>query len=376
VCGQRDEEPRMSFPRRIVIRVDGSRSAGLGHLMRCSALAEALRRSGVLPLFCTFDEDGQAERLLAKRGFETARLHLAARSEVGAEEDLKQVLSCGQREGSNAIIVDSYSIPPTYLESLKRCGCFVICLDDHAERRLNVDMVINGNPGAEELVYQCPDVTRILAGASYALLRNEFRGARESSGIAVLRRRVERVLVCFGGSDFCGQTIPVLRLLQRLPDDFSIVVLVTSLFGHKYALESLVRHSSRAIEVHCEPPDVARLMHGCDVAVTAAGVTSYELACLGVPSLVMKLYDNQRYAHHHLIHRGIAINGGERGVDSGGFFLRQFRRLLSSRRLRAEIQRQAAAAIDGLGATRAADTICWAIGAAGGMHPQPAIRLR
>ncbi len=202
-----------------------------------------------------------------------------------------------------------------------------------------------------------PPQTRLLRGVQYASLRAEFREFRVRHGIAPIRPSVERVLVSFGGSDLRGQTLRVLQLFEECPDRFAVRVFVTPYFADLEKLKSVAGRLSRQVEFVCETVNLSRLMRDCDLAITSAGVTSYELACLGVPFLVMKLYENQRFVYQRLIQEQIAVNAGEGESSSDDLLRDQFERCLASRSLRQKLQQNAVRQIDGRGAERVAEAL-------------------
>jgi len=343
-------------PLRMLIRTDASPKRGLGHLTRCLALALEFRARGWQVYFCVDTGGYPLPALLRRNGFVATALRFKSPRRVGGE-DLRQVLKLGERLRAKAVLVDSYSITPAYLRQLTASGHFVIRLDDLARQPAPAHVIINGNIGAERLRYRCPPGTLVLAGNRFALIRPEIRVLRERFGHPPIRWRASRVLICLGGSDPSGQSLRVLRWLDMVPGEFSVNVLVTSYFHRLDEFRQLARSRKRSVRIHCEPRNVGCVMRGCDFAVTAAGITSYELACLGVPFLVWKLYPNQQYAHKYLAGRGVALNAGQRGRHAAPFFVNQFRRLMNSRSLRRQLQRRAFLAFDGRGPERVVRTV-------------------
>ncbi len=347
----------------ILFRVDADPQSGMGHLMRSVALAEALKHRGWVPVFCLFTQGSLAGRWLVRRKLDLVRLRLKSFSDLGKEQDLRQLLHWGRKFAAHAVILDSYAISSRYVNDLKRSGQFVACIDDHAEQVLSVDAIINGNVGGEELNYGSSNQTRLLLGSRYALIREEFRRLREKYGLPPVKSSVEHVLVSLGGSDPLGQTVATLQQLKDVEEPFSLHVLVTSQFHHLRELRLIMSGAKREIHLYCdcEPRDLADVMRRCDLAITAAGVTSYELACLGIPFIVMKLYNNQRFVYRSLVRKRMALPASKHGSRSSRFFPRQFTRLLRSSELRATLRRNAAKEIDGRGPERIADALCCAL---------------
>jgi len=336
----------------MLIRTDAAPKHGLGHLTRCIALALEFRARGWHVYFCVNSGGYPLPFLLRRDRFAATLLRFKSLHQAGGKKDLRQVHRLGGQLSAKVVLVDSYDITPAYLRQLTASGYFVIRLDDLARQPGPAHVIINGNIGAERLRYRCRPDSLVLAGNRFALIRREIRTLRRRLGHLPVRSRASRVLICLGGSDPCGQSLRVLRWLETVPETFSVDVLTTRYFRHRDRLRRLASRLKSPVRIHCEPVGVGRLMRSCDLAITAAGVTSYELACLGVPFLVFKLYDNQCYAHRYLVRRGIALNAGDHGKHSSRYFISQFQRLLSNAELRRQIQRRAFRAFDGRGPER------------------------
>ena len=255
-------------------------AVGMGHLRRCLTLAQELTRQNAS---CTFLLTGDPE------GVSWTRTHgFAAQPIDGA---LESTLSALRELPSFIVIVDDYAFTAADLVRLRPQRKLAV-IDDLADRGLDADLVLNGNTNAASLRYRAPSACRMLLGPRYALLRPSFRGLPRRRATA----RVRRVLLTLGGSDPSRRTVDAARqLLSALPDTRLDVVL-GPLYGDASDLETVIRRSGRGneVELHHAPDDLAPLMTEADLAVSAGGQTTYELAAAGVPAVALCLAENQR----------------------------------------------------------------------------------
>jgi spore coat polysaccharide biosynthesis predicted glycosyltransferase SpsG len=102
---------------------------------------------------------------------------------------------------------------------------------------------------------------------------------------------------------------------------------------------------------------MAEHMLWCDVALSAAGGTCLELACLGVPSLVIVVADNQRHVGESVEQRALMWNLGRSEVVGASTIASALRDLLADDARRHRMTVDQRACVDGLGAERVAEAL-------------------
>jgi UDP-2,4-diacetamido-2,4,6-trideoxy-beta-L-altropyranose hydrolase len=201
--------------------------------------------------------------------------------------------------------------------------------------------------------------TRLLLGPAYAPVRPEFAALRE----AALARRggaVARVLVSLGLTDVGGLTAKVVdRLRPRLAGATLDVVLGADAPSLP-ALSRIAAHDKR-MTLHVDSTDMAGLTARADIAIGAAGSTTWERCTLGLPSALLVLAENQRAAAAAVAEFGAALVVDPAAEDFDTALDRAVVRLMTDAALRARLSAASAAACDGLGALRAADAFLQAI---------------
>jgi UDP-2,4-diacetamido-2,4,6-trideoxy-beta-L-altropyranose hydrolase len=324
----------------IVFRTDAALQIGTGHVMRCLTLAEALAERGAHCRFVCREHSGNLMELIRDRGFDaiglpvaSGRLATDASSDepVGAHAtwlgsdcavDAEQVCAVLGDTDADWLIVDHYALDVRWERTLRsRCRRLMV-IDDLADRIHDCDLLLDQNLGREPRDYAglVPNCSAILVGPRYALLRPEFAALRDYS----LHRRVipklKRILITMGGVDQTDVTSRVLEALKTC--SLSRDIEITVVMGRHAPWLSNVRLQAAqmpwAVGVLVDVRDMAQIMADSDLAIGAAGTTSWERCSLGLPALVVALADNQRESAAALEHTGAAFQvSGLESLESG-----------------------------------------------------------
>lgn len=275
---------RNAAPPLVLIRADASPAKGTGHIMRCLALAEALRGQGAEPVFASLEITPSLRTRLADEGFSHQAL---------TGDDAAELLDLARRLGASGLVVDSYWLDAGWRSAVRPGFKAVLALDDLADRALYADLVWNPAPGAAALPYEgLAPGARLLAGERYLLLRREIALAAAAPRPALAERTC--ILLTFGGSDPAGLTVPVVkRLAPLLPAGVRLEVVAG---GSNPALDCIRAACARFpdnVRLQVDSRQMGALMAAAGLAVTAGGGTVAELAALGVPSLLAVVADNQ-----------------------------------------------------------------------------------
>jgi UDP-2,4-diacetamido-2,4,6-trideoxy-beta-L-altropyranose hydrolase len=335
----------------IAFRTTAGKGIGFGHLRRCLTLAGELAARGFEPRFW-LDGDAAALEVVRAAGYVPVAVSGEAR-EPGWS--LQQVA----RERPAALVADSYALDEAYFRAL-RPEVPLLVIDDLADRTLEADLVQNGAVDAACLPYRLGANCRTLFGPAYALLRPSFRDLRRP---VAFRTAVERVLVTLGGADPAGHTDAVVRhLLGALPEGVVIDVVLGPLFGAAETLEAFALAHPGRIRLHRALPDLAPLLREADLAVSAGGQTTFELAAAGVPAVALELADNQRVLLAGFARAGTLHAVGQAAAPEMGQRLTQaVARLCQDPALRRRMSEAGPALVDGRGAERVAMALIEAV---------------
>ena len=206
---------------------------------------------------------------------------------------------------TDLLVVDSYALGQFWHQKLRPHTKKILVIDDLADRQFDCDILLNQNLGVEEKVYEgrVPKDCKLLLGCNYALLRPEFSETRAEA----LEKRhhtteIENILVSLGGSDIDNVTYDI---LQQLDNKFNIVVVLGKTSPHNKMIKAYAKNKN--IEVIIDANNMSELMLNADIAIGAGGSTSWERCCLGLPTLLCVLADNQKGAAERLEELGAVI---------------------------------------------------------------------
>lgn len=275
----------------LLLRADASSAIGVGHVMRCLALAQAWQDAGGIAEFVSAELPARLVERLCRERIAYTHLHTVAGSEVDATE----TRALAEENDTAWIVVDGYRFGADYYERVRASGRRVLALDDmvHLDR-YPVDLLLNQNLSADPANYagRVDETTELLLGPRFSLLRREFRAAAMTARPPVHTPR--RVLVSFGGGDAENFTGRILKnLIGSGRRDLTVVVLAGAANPHFAALRALAESAAFPCEIRVSVEDVAAVMAWADAAITAAGSTVWELASMRLPSLIGAFEDNQ-----------------------------------------------------------------------------------
>lgn len=296
---------------RIAFRLDASARIGTGHWMRSLTLAKALRARGDEVVFISRDPpaalraalpDGIALDVLppAHAPRRASAVPHADWLDADVDEDAQQTLRCIVARWGRIdwLVIDHYALDAGWHRAVRAAAGALLVMDDLADRPLDADIVLDETFGRRVDDYRAclQRPARVLAGAQYALLRDEFAALRDRS----LARRLadpalHRVLISFGGVDAAGFAIEALRALADEPPALQIDI-VLGAAGTGDAIRGLAATLPQQITVSGAVSDMAQRMVQADLAFGACGLTVWERACLGLPTIAVPVADNQRFA--------------------------------------------------------------------------------
>ena len=333
----------------ILIRADANVAIGTGHVMRCLALAQAWQDAGGDAIFAMADCSSSLKGRLQKELLGVLEISPTP----GSPEDARQTAHLAHAHSAAWVTVDGYHFGADYQRTLRAAGLKIFFLDDYGHARdYCADVVLNQNLSADECLYERREpYSRLLLGPRYCMLRREFHPWREQKReIAPLGHRV---LVTMGGSDpqnFTEKAINALRLIDDPKLDAAIVVGGSNL--HSQSLQGVAAGIGKRVGFYRDAQNIAELMAWADIAISAAGTTSWELCMLGLPSILISLAENQVPVAQELHSRGCAIHLGGPQQVSSEILATQAAQLLNSENRRRGMSSDCRDLLDGRGAMR------------------------
>lgn len=264
----------------ILFRVDGSTQGGWERLGRCMALAAALQRRRRPTYFLSQLEPASLGLAVKRAGSDW----LDADAPAGSAEDREEIVQEIRRLKPAAVIVDAPDANEEYLQELQHTGTTVVSVDHLAGTRFPSRLVINPllGPGRDSYVFERG--TQLLLGARYAVVRPEIRRVRPT-------RSQEppppfRALVVLD-DDPNRQTLELAKLLINVPKIEKVDMVARPQHPDLAALQDFAAANPGQFTVASESADITSRLSRCHLAISSGSAWSLELACVGVPQLVI-----------------------------------------------------------------------------------------
>jgi spore coat polysaccharide biosynthesis predicted glycosyltransferase SpsG len=339
-------------------RVDASNTIGMGHFMECIALADFFKKTFNCGIHFLVNDFTPMKRFLEKRGnyFDVVQINGNEDFEHNSLEQIVKgrnpdFLICNLLERSN----EYYRKIQSYVRHS------IVILDDEFQRPVPGNVVINFN------ITQDPDYyrhfggkeTRYCIGPQYIPLSDTLyvkwskkKEIPDSCGTIFLNQ---------GGSDPFGLTAKIIHALEGLDLEQIIHVVVGDAVSvhQRRELKSLMRSLSKKYQFEwgASHEKMRALMEQSDLAITAAGNTLYELAILGVPSIVICHHERHNRVASKFAERGAAVNLGIGSDISESVIAAAVKNLLDSREKRIRMSEAIKLVVDGKGCRRIAEMV-------------------
>ncbi|QUM87914.1 UDP-2,4-diacetamido-2,4,6-trideoxy-beta-L-altropyranose hydrolase [Moritella sp. 36] len=299
---------------KIVIRTDASIHIGSGHVMRCLVLAQALVLQGHKVSFACRPQAGDLIQFVRNKGFHVDELIQAqtlieprnsgdyqAWLQVPWLDDAQSL--CKQVCNADLLIVDHYALNQEWQTWVKqRLGCKVFVIDDLV-RTHDADLILDQTLMRVVDEYQENNQSaKILTGCEFALLNPFFSRYREQALDNDLLPAEPKVLISMGGIDQPNATLKVLEALalHPLPKPCVTVLLGPKAPNYEQVKAFCVENQDWIQHIDFVE-NMAELMLEHSIAIGAPGTTSWERACLGIPSIIVPLAENQNTISQNLV---------------------------------------------------------------------------
>ena len=355
---------------KVAFRADASLQIGTGHVMRCLTLADALSARGADCQFICRAHEGHLIEFIRGKGYVAHALPIlpSAGSNLTAhgsdalirptheqsssvrpepvdwdcrnwvstgptpsladgsatDRDLAHSHWLGATQAQDAaacapilgaqrpdwLIVDHYALDARWGLAMAQHYRKLMVIDDLADRLQACDLLLDQTFGRDAADYGqlVPANCHLLCGSQFALLRPEFAALRQYS----LQRRAQpalrELLISMGGVDKDNSTSQVLQALRTcpLPADCRITVVMGAAAPWLGEVRTQAQDMPWPTRVLVGVSDMAQLMADSDQAIGAAGATSWERCCLGLPTTMLVLAENQRKIAEALCEAGAA----------------------------------------------------------------------
>jgi UDP-2,4-diacetamido-2,4,6-trideoxy-beta-L-altropyranose hydrolase len=300
----------------IAFRADASLDIGTGHVMRCLTLAKEFKKAGDECLFICRAHEGNLISYLESEQMEVITLpvsepienvtaplsHLNHGSWLGVswQLDANETLHSIIDRAIDCLVVDHYALDVNWEKMVGEKVNNIFVIDDLADRNHECFALLDQNFGREENDYNefLPSECLKLIGPSFALLRAEFLELRADSLRLRSEFKLKKILINLGGVDKNDFTSQIINGLTGTDLDHAvkITVVLGSTNPNRLKVEQSAKASPYDISLKVGVTNMAEIMASCDLAIGAAGSTTWERFSLGVPSILLSIAENQNSA--------------------------------------------------------------------------------
>ncbi|GAA4505153.1 UDP-2,4-diacetamido-2,4,6-trideoxy-beta-L-altropyranose hydrolase [Hymenobacter ginsengisoli] len=283
----------------LYFRVDGSSTIGLGHLVRCQALAQALQ-----PIFKAVFIVREAEDAI-KQQLGSAGIALWAIPAAIATGTAEADWLANQLTPTDVLILDGYHFTSDYQQTVAATGAALVCLDDLITPPLWADLVLNQAGGVLPAAYAQVPLAQLCLGPVYALLRPEFWASATSPS----ERRECRLFLNMGGADPTNQTALLLPLVRQHFPSYTLVVVTGAAYPHQAALQAVAQPLGGSILLYHDlsAGALAALLRTCEVFVCPPSGVAYECCATGGAVLLHPTAENQQMLFQFLVQQQLAL---------------------------------------------------------------------
>ena len=332
----------------IVFRVDASPQIGTGHVMRCLALGQFFRKVGERSVFVMCMVTPSVRGRLESEGFGVKILDCIP----GSVDDAKQTVVASKEVSASWIVLDGYHFDAVYQCSIKEVGKKLLLIDDNGcASHYYADIVLNQNIYASEKFYSKREhYTSLLLGTRYALLREEFlvwQGWKRK-----IPEFAQNILVTLGGSDPENVTRKVFDAILQLELNQLSVIIVAANNRYSDQIKCLIEESKVNVELRNNVEKMSDLMAWADIAISAGGTSTWELAFMGLPMITIATADNQCQIVEEMSKARAAVNAGWHKDITPSMIGENISELICDPKKRSEMSQRARDLVDGNGADR------------------------
>ena len=300
----------MIFPK-IFFRVDASHQIGSGHVMRCLALANFLRKKNLECFFICRELPGNLIDYIGRERFSIFILSSVDGAPenflgypphyqwlgVDWQKDAEQTNHILAKQKVDWLIVDHYSIDVRWELAIKHNCDHIMVIDDLADRCHACDILLDQNLGRSGIDYSkfLNENSLLLIGPHYALLRDEFQLVRNMKKIEAPKNKQKKIMISMGGVDQENITNQVIDELIKIGNiqEFQLIIILGSKSPNIRLVKERILGCLFPVELVIDCREMAKRIREVDLIIGGAGSSSWERCSLGAPSIAIIMAENQ-----------------------------------------------------------------------------------
>ena len=285
--------------------------------MRCLTLADEMKKLGNNVVFVCKKLDFNLINKIIDSGYEVKELPVAPWNNTNSllahaewlegsqEDDAEETKAAIKSLKPDWLIVDHYSLDYCWESMMRQICKNIMVIDDLSDRRHDCDLLLNQNYGSSPELYSKLVTNKCiqLHGPDYALINPVYLESRQHKKLQI--KKIDRVLIYFGGSDVFNLTEMTIRAFQvPMLSYINLDIVIGNSYTYKEELYAAVGSSNRT-KIYTNLSNLSELMIKADLAIGAAGSTTWERLCMGLPSIIVTVAENQISASEALSNDGL-----------------------------------------------------------------------
>ena len=336
----------------LIIRADATSQIGTGHIMRCIALAQAWQDRGGHVTFLSHCKNDKLRHRIIHEGSHFEPIHKPYPDPLDLDQTIQKLSSIKKDRSSDVwLVLDGYHFNPDYQKYIIESGHKLLVIDDNNHHpHYHAHILLNQNIHAPELKYSCNIDTVQLLGTKFVLLRKEF--LKYKNWKRKISYKANKILVTMGGADPDNVTLKVIKALNMIADpDFEIKIIVGPANMNIESLQKELSLSLFTYSLLSNAENMSSLMAWSDLAVSAGGITCWELLFMGLPIVILITAENQKRVAEELHTLGVAMNLGSRNIRTSDF-VHALSSIITDSKSRSSISENSRKLIGGVGADK------------------------
>jgi UDP-2,4-diacetamido-2,4,6-trideoxy-beta-L-altropyranose hydrolase len=279
--------------KRLLFRADGNARIGMGHVMRCLALAEMLG-TDFSRRFAIAQPSPAVRQLIEAKGLLVVSLQT---------NDLDDFLTL--IEPDEIVVIDGYAFGKPFQETVRKKAKKLVFIDDLMQGHQVADVVINHAGGISETDYDAEDYTRFFLGPHYALLRPEFLS---SEGFGPPPNDGP-IVVSLGGADPQNTSLTILQAIQQVDTALPIRLIIGPFHPNRASLEAVQKQLLNLVILqNLSAAQMVTELQQCQLAITSSSTIAYEVCAINRPLITIVTADNQSRLAQFLSEEKLALS--------------------------------------------------------------------
>ncbi len=316
----------MNAVKKIIFRVNGNNRIGMGHVRRCLALAEQLKKNMPCDIAYLMKDSRIGKKYVLRYGY--------------------KILSSFPKNNADILITSLPQMSEEDIAELREKTKMLVCLDDSGRTQFPEGIIVRGSIVPELCKFDSTCLSTFLTGSDYMVLDKQFQDYHKRS--KGLRPKVQSILVTMGGSDISNFTPLVMRALEKM--DLANVK-KTVVIGPAFpGAGRFLKHKDFIFKRNVS--NMAELMFQADIVIAGGGMVLYELACVGTPGIILCQTDYQFWEARSFEKEGVVLNVGSKADFSEEKLITKIEELMRNYQKRKEMSAAGKSLVDGLATER------------------------